>query len=197
VFVTLDDGSTLEMAPESVPAGLPEPGEGVSEQLLADLGLAAERKKVARLVFAVLDRRLQPVARIRAKALDKGFKPEAVDAVLEQMADRGLYSDRHFAEAYCRDALARTPVGRRYLVGKLTRLQVPSGVANQVAGEILERKMEEDLAVKAATARWRRISDPADQKSLARVVRFLQGRGFDAGLANRTACRTRPRGEDE
>lgn len=196
VFLTLDDGNTLEMAPESVPVGLPQPGEMIPSALLADLRLAAERKQVARLIFAMLDRRLQPVARIRDKAVEKGYSNAAVDAVLEQMDSRGLYSDRHYAEAYCRDCLASRAVGRRYLVTKLREKRVPTILATEVAGEILDTRTEEILADRAAGARWKRMKITGDMKDLAKVVRFLQGRGFDAGTANRAARKTKPAGDD-
>ncbi len=192
VFLILDDGSNLELAAESVPPGLPEIGEMVGGELLAELRLGAERKQVARMIFRMLDRRLHPVARIRDKAAEKGYSVAAVDAVLEQMAASGLYSDRKFAEAYCRDCLAGRAVGRRYLIDKLRGKRVPSAVAAAAAGEVLDSDTENQLAARAAATRWKRIRDPEDIKSLAKVVRFLQSRGFDAGTANRTARQTKP-----
>jgi SOS response regulatory protein OraA/RecX len=192
VFLALDDGITLEVVPEAVPESLPEPGEMITPELLADLRLAAERKLIARWVFTVLDRRLQPVARIRDKAAEKGYSRAGVDAVLEQMAASGLYSDRNFAEAYCRDCLASRAVGRRYLVSKLREKKVPALLAAQVAKEILDPETEEDLAEGAATVKWKRIKESGDRKVLAKVVRFLQGRGFDAGTANRAARKMKP-----
>lgn len=192
VFLALDDGDTLELAGESLPAGLPEVGEMIPPDLLDQLRLAAERKKVARLIFAILDRRLYPVAGIRDKALEKGYSPAAIDDVLEQMASRGLYSDRRYAEAFCRDCLASRAVGRRYLVSKLRGKRVPASIAAEVANEILDEETEEVLADRAAEKRWKRIRNTEDIKSLAKVVRFLQGRGFNAGTANRAARRMKP-----
>ena len=194
VFLALDDGSTLELAPESVPTGLPPAGEIIPPALLADIWLAAERKQVARLVFALLDRRLLPVAGIRDKAVEKGYSKEAVEAVLEQLASRGLYSDRHFAEAYCRDCLASRAVGRRYLVDKLRSKRVPAALAAEVASEILDADTEEALAERAAATRWKRMKVTGNLKALATVVRFLLGRGFDPGVSNRVARKTEPPG---
>ncbi|MEN8198193.1 MAG: RecX family transcriptional regulator, partial [Pseudomonadota bacterium] len=139
VILILDDGSSLELAEESVPPGLPETGEMLSVELLAELRLAAERKQVARMIFAMLDRRLQPLARIRDKAAEKGYSVAAVDAVLEQMASRGLYSDRRYAEAYCRDCLATKAVGRRYLIGRNRDC-----VSRLVGGQRIHGRIERD-----------------------------------------------------
>ncbi len=197
VQVVLDTGHKYEIAPGSVPEGIPAEGEIVLPEVVAAIVLAAERKIVARRVFAMLDRRLQPVARIRNKLIDRGQTAAAVDAVLEQMKDQGLYSDRRYAEAFCRDCLLSRAVGRRYLVKKLREKQVDGHLAAAVAAEILDRETEVELADRAAADRWRKQRGPADYNALAKVVRFLMGRGFDAGLANGAARRAQPQPESE
>jgi SOS response regulatory protein OraA/RecX len=123
---------------------------------------------------------------------ERGHSAEAVDAVLAQMQEQGLYDDRRYAEAFCRDCLLNRAVGRRYLVSKLREKQVPAPVATAAVAATLDDDTEQDLALQAASTRWKRQRDPADPKSLAKVVRYLQGRGFPAGLANRAARSERP-----
>jgi len=192
VVLVFEGGATFELAPGSVPDGLPGVGEMVSSEMVAECQLAAERKQVARLIFAMLDRRLQPVARIRDKVAEKGYSKAATDGVLEQMAAQGLYSDRKFAEAYCRDCLASRLVGRRYLLNKLREKRVPATLAKEVTAELLDPGTEAELADRAAAARWESSAGPVDLKALAKVVRHLQSRGFDAGTANRAARKMQP-----
>lgn len=192
VWLTLDTGESFELAPGSVPAGLPAPGGSVSSPLLVAIAAAAERKQVARRIFRMLDRRLQPVARLQTRLLETGFTAAAVEAVLEQLAAQGLYSDRTYAEAWCRDCLLGKPVGRRYLQSKLIQKQVPAAVAREAAEAVLSSAEEADLALEAARRRWARVGGQADRRAEAKVVRFLAGRGFDTGLACRAARRTRP-----
>ena len=195
--MALDTGHRYELAPGSVPAGMPALGAVVPVDLIREIALAAERKVVARKVFAMLDRRLQPVARLRGKLTDRGYSSEAVDAVLGQMKEKGLYCDRRYAEAFCRDCLLSRAVGRRYLERKLREKQVDGSLARTVASEVLDRETEIELADRAAAARWRKMRGPADYKALAKVVRFLVGRGFDMGLANTAARRAQPDPEPE
>ncbi len=208
VFLTLDSGEVLELAPGSVPDKLPSKGESISSPLLAEIRLAAERKQVARRLFAMLDRSLQPVARLRDKLADKGYSEEAVSQVLEQMAGSGLYSDRRYAEAYCRDCLLGKAVGRRYLEQKLREKRVDPQVARSVPGEILDDDTEAEMARTAARQRWKREGSRTgagqgiqeDRKAENRVMRFLVGRGFPAGLALRAmkqAWREMAEHEDE
>jgi len=195
VHLVLDTGHQYELAPGSVPAGIPAPGEVMPVAVLAEVALAAERKIVARRLFAMLDRRLQPVARLRSKLVERGHSEEAVAAVLTQMREQGLYSDRRYAEAFCRDCLLNRKVGRRYLVQKLREKQVDGNLAATVAAEILDSGTETVLAEQAAQARWARQRGPSDYKALAKVIRFLVGRGFAIGLANQAARQTRPADE--
>jgi regulatory protein len=187
VWLTLDSGEVFELAPGSVPANLPQVGESLSSPLLAEIKLAAERKQVARRLFAMLDRRLSPVSRLRQKLTDRGFSGRSVDQVLQQMAESDLYSDRHYAEAYCRDCLRTRTVGRRYLEKKLRDKGVDAALAAAVPAEILDAATEQELALAAAQARWRRQGTvPAgDQRrrAEARVIRYLVGRGFSPTTA--------------
>jgi regulatory protein len=196
VRLVLDSGDSFEMAASSVPEGIPSVGEMVSVPVLGEIRDAAERKRVARKIFAMLDRCLQPVARIQGKLEERGFRSETIQAVLEQMEDRGLYSDRNYAEAYCRDCLLSKAVGRRYLVSKLREKRVPVSLAQEVVTEILDRDQEIELAKRAARLRWKRMRGASDHKAIAKVVRYLMGRGFDVGLANSCARSEEPRSEN-
>ena len=192
IFFALDTGENLEVAAASVAGLAPEVGRTLSPDVLQVLREAAERKLVARRVLSLLDRRLLPVARLRSKLLEAGYRPEAVETVLDQMADRGLYSDRHFAEAWCRDCLSTRGVGRHYLLAKLRQKRIPADVARAVVGEILDPEAEAGLAHREAQRRWARLQGACDRRAEARVVRFLQSRGFPGSLAGRAARAMRP-----
>lgn len=190
LWLTLDSGEVFELAPGSAPDNLPAVGESVSSPLLAEIRLAAERKQVARRLFALLDRRLSPPARLRAKLLEMGFSESSVTAVFLQMAASGLYSDRTYAEAYCRACLGGKAVGRRYLENKLREKQVDAQVAAAAAAAILDSATEKELALTAARARWSRARGGDLRKAEARIVRFLVGRGFPIQVAAGAARQT-------
>ncbi len=197
VIVTLDDGRSFELDQDSVPAGLPPVGRTVPAEVVAGLNAARERKLAARDLMTMLGRRLLPVAKLRRKLMDRGHSPDVVEQVLELMQVKGLCSDRQFAEAYCRDTLRDRPVGPRYLVAHLRSRQVPSEVAREAVAAVLDGEQEKELALQAAVSRWRRLSGPADAASLARVVRYLLGRGFSPGVAHTAARLARPDGPRE
>jgi len=210
VTLTLSGGERLELAPDALPADLPAAGQPIGSDLLARLRLAAQRKAIARRVFALLDRRLWTEARLRARLAADGFEPDAVAAVLAQFAAEGLVSDRRYADAYCRDTLARKTVGRLWLLARLEAQGVPAGVAAEAVGAALPAERERASAEAAARERWGRAgsggSGPRGRETgglrgrgagpaaaRARVARFLVSRGFAPALARLAAAATAPR----
>lgn len=197
VHLTLDEGETFELAPGSVPQGLPDIGGSISSPLLAEIRLAAERKKVARRIFSLLDKRLMPLAKIRRKLADEEYSEPAVEAVLEQMHSQGLYSDHTYAAAYCRECLSTRLVGRRYLEQKLRGKLIPAQIAAEVVAENLDLETEVELAHRAAEWKWKRARGTLDRKAEEKVARYLMGRGFGAGLAWKAVRANKPDPEVE
>jgi len=191
VVIRLDDGEVLEVAPDAVPSDMPQVGGSLGFPLLASLREAAARKKAAQRLFVLLDRKLMTRTRLRGKLLDAGHAEHAVDAVLDQGEAAGLFSDRAFAEAFCRDTLRGKAVGGFWLVSKLREKGVGADLAREVVRDSLTPEMEHDLALQAARRRWRRES-AGDQRALARVQRFLASRGFAASICRAAAEATRP-----
>jgi len=191
VMIRLDDGEVLEVAPDALPPDMPDVGGSLGSPLLHVLRDAAARKLAARHLFTLLDRRMQSRARLRRKLLDAGHPEAAVTAVLDQAEATGLHSDRHYAEAFCRDALRSRPVGGRWIENRLRQKGVPGDLAADVVRELLNREHERELAEQAAATRWRR-EQGRDYRALARVQRFLASRGFPAGVCRAAASSTRP-----
>lgn len=195
VRLEVASGVVYEVAASALPPGLPPAGGELDPAQHRAVALAAERKRAARRLFRLLDRRLQPVARLRGRLLDEGYLPEAVEAVLAAMHEQGVHSDRQYADAWCRDCLLSRAVGRRYLESKLRQAGIDGEMAREAAAAALDPGAEEELALAAATACWRRFQR-AEPRDVARVVRFLMGRGFGPAIAGRAARRTRPAAPD-
>ncbi len=192
VMVTLSSGQHYELDVDSVPTDLPEAGEPLPGDLLQSLEQAQARKLAARDLMTMLGRSLQPMARLRRKLRDKGHSEAIADQVLALMQEKGLCSDRQYAEAYCRDTLLVRAVGPRYLVSKLNSRQIPLAVAKAAVSAILLPERESELALQAAAARWRRSLATRDKSAVAKVVKFLMGRGFSAQVSWAAARQMRP-----
>lgn len=197
MIIELEGEGCYELAPDSVPAELPPVGGVLTEAQHRAIALAAARKRVARRLFVLLDRRLRSVAALQRKLVAEGHPPEAVTQVLASMQEQGLHSDRQYAEAYCRDCLLSRAVGRGYLEAKLRGQGVSAAVARAASNAVLDAARESELAWQAARNRWRKLGAERGPRVLAKVVRHLQGRGFAAGLAVKAARDTQPAAYEE
>ncbi len=186
VWLILTTGETFELSPQSVPKSLPAAGGSISSPLLAEIRLAAERKQVARRVFAIIYRSLQPTSKILDKLLAEGYSAAAVEAVLDQMSGQGLYSDRHYARAWCRDCLGGKDVGRRYLVDKLRLKRIPVAIAREVVDEVLETGGACGRQTLAADFRASGPSRGSQSRAFSHGAGFRRWLGQPGGPANQT-----------
>jgi regulatory protein len=110
-------------------------------------------------------------------------EPAELQALLDDLAERGWLSDARYA-----DALVRKRTGqfsRRAIAQELKQ----AGVSEDVSVTALAQHVEADPDAEFAAAltlcqrKFRRA--PADQKDKARQIRFLQSRGYSLNLALR------------
>ncbi|MFZ5654856.1 MAG: regulatory protein RecX [Pseudomonadota bacterium] len=120
----------------------------------------------------------------------EGDERAPVDAVLDELAQRGLQSDARFAEAVVASRVRR---GQGEL--RIRHELAEAGVAAEVIDAALERAAVDWVALAAAVCRrkfgYGRASAWAEQ---ARRARFLGQRGFD-GAVIRAALAAVERGE--
>jgi regulatory protein len=179
--VLLSDGSSLRVAgdaPELLRLELHRP---LTAAELKGLRAAADRREIARRVFAWLQRRAQARGRLRQKLIDLEFSPVSVDAVLDQFEARGFLDDEKFARLFVGDQLRKRPVGALWLLAKLRE----QGVGRDIA----ERVVAEDLPPEAELAEARRaLGKRSSAEDPVKSLRFLSGRGFRQSIARRAAA---------
>ncbi|WP_341677221.1 recombination regulator RecX [Niveibacterium sp. SC-1] len=116
---------------------------------------------------------------LRRKLVPHG-EPDAVEAVLDRLAELELLSDARFAEAFVRGRAER--FGRRRIAHELAQ----RGVEAEAIDEALQSELGDD-ELQRALALWRRKFDaaPADAREWARQARFLTARGFSADVVRK------------
>lgn len=144
---------------------------------------------------AELERKLDSVLRAAPAdgALDgpdDGHSAAQIRRTLDELAARGLLSDERAAESLVAAQARR--FGHRRLKDNL--------LARGVAPDLVRRTLQQAQATEYERARdlWRRRfgAAPADAKELARQMRFLAGRGFDAEIIRRIVKHQPPDGDD-
>lgn len=103
----------------------------------------------------------------------------ALDALLDELAGRGLQSDRRTAESLVTAKSARW--GRRRLEQQMQRLGLNDTLAADALAPLAASELER------AQALWRRRfgTPPDTPQERARQMRFLAGRGFDGEVIRR------------
>ncbi len=116
----------------------------------------------------------------RLRGFVEAGKEHELEALLDDLAERGWLSDERFA-----DALVRKRKGQfahRSIARELKQAGVDEDVTSAALSEI---DPDEEFAAALALVRRKFRKAPADQKEKARQIRFLQSRGYGFGLALR------------
>ncbi len=180
--IRASDGAAWEVAPFAPEVEGLGPGAKLDAAKREALDFAAQRKAIAKEALRLLDRRFYSRRRLRLRLIQKGHSAEAVDAVVDQLVGQGLLDDRRFAQAFCRDQLARRPVGRRWLRSGLRDQGVAEEAIEEALAEVLPPEQEEEACRRALASRRYSLED---EKNRARAMRFLASRGFGASLSRK------------
>ena len=109
--------------------------------------------------------------------------PGEVEALLDDLSERGWLSDARYAEAVVRKRSGQ--FARRAIAQELKQ----AGVALEVTDAALSQNVTDDPDAEFSEALalcQRKFRRPAvDQKEKARQIRFLQSRGYSIGVALR------------
>ena len=124
----------------------------------------------------LLARREYARVELRQKLLPLTESPEELDALLDDLVERGWLSDARFTEQWVRYRSER--YGPQRLKAELRQ----KGVADELIRETLSEAADDEEA--QARALWLRKfgTPPAEQKERARQLRFLAGRGFSLSV---------------
>jgi regulatory protein len=113
-----------------------------------------------------------------------------IDALLDDLAERGWVSDKRYADALVRKR--KDQYARRSIVRELKQAGVDDDVTTAAVGDI-DPDEEFTAALSLLHRKFRRT--PADQKEKARQIRFLQSRGYGLGLVLRAIKQGAAEGE--
>lgn len=123
----------------------------------------------------LLARREYSRAELKERMARRDYAPEHIEAVLDDLSERGLQSDERFAEMFVRSRILRRQGARRISMDLNMR-----GVEQHIVQRVLA-EADVDWFALACEALAARFKAPADDfKAKARQQRFLASRGFDA-----------------
>jgi len=119
-------------------------------------------------------------AELRQKLRSRGHGGRGLEALLERLAGLGYLDDGAAARGWARRRLESRPMGRRLMEGELRARGVPAEILAAVLSDFYGGEAERELALRAAEKRLRAWGGTDAPRARDRLLRFLQGRGFQA-----------------
>jgi regulatory protein len=171
--ITLSDGSLFfVLADIWNQSGLNE-GDRCSTQEIGRIWAQSEAVRVGRKAMDMLARRDYSRYEMRLRLETRGFDPQIIGMVLDDLAARGLQDDARFAYAWISSRLRRRPEGRRNLLLALRELGVAAGTAAEALSDYDREEPDwETAALRRAYERVTRRAGLADTTIVQRLGRL-------------------------
>lgn len=152
----------------------------------------------------LLARRSYSIASLRKKMLEKQYDEAVTGEIIRRFVQCGYLNDHLFAESLA-GSLHSAGYGKKRIIAKLREKGVPQEIIRETLERMEEKESEETLftssvpedtlpaadgesaaAVKALKSKWRTWKkEPDIRKKKEKALRFLAGRGFEAGICYR------------
>lgn len=150
------------------------------------------REKALRL----LTQRAHSREELRRKLRARGMAPNTIARVTEDLARVRLLDDRAYAQAYSEQRMTGSrPVGRTRISLELRKRGVPGEIIEQVLAEQAEGAepdKEFERAREAGQRKWESVRHRGEPRAaMAKVYRFLAGRGFSGEICSRVVASLR------
>jgi regulatory protein len=178
VRIEVDGERFGSVAPEVVSAEQLRTGRELDEALLARLAAHAEIEATYRTAVRAVERRSFARADLGRRLRRKGHAPQAVEAALERLVERGFLDDAAFAANYVETRAARGR-GPLRLARDLGAMGVERGIiARALAAHAGSADVAGDVPRKLAAKRAAQLGDLPRHVRRRRVLAYLARRGF-------------------
>jgi len=139
-----------------------------------------ERQRALEFAYRALDNRDRTEQELRLLLGQRKIDPDAIDAVVEELAELGLLDDARYAERFAEDRRLLDQWGRRRIASDLSR----RGVRRELIDEALAGSGYADELEVAQDVLRRRYAAPfADDSERDKAWRLLVRRGYEPELA--------------
>lgn len=135
--------------------------------------------------FRFLAVRGRSEAEVRRRLGQRGYPPEVVDAVIDDLKGYGYVDDHKFAKSWASSRMASGRSGAGLIRAELSRLGVPRDVVDEAIAEVCSGVDEEAIARELAQKRLSRYRGEEPAAVARRLGSFLLRRGFSQETVRR------------
>lgn len=185
--ISIDGTYAFSLDGATVIAEALAPGRALTEDDLGRLRVLAEESRLMDSALYFLTTRPRSRAEVRRRLLQpRRNRPappaEAVDRVLDRLAEKHLLDDREFADYWVEQRERFSPRSSYALAQELRQ----RGVDRDTADAAVDAERDAERALDAARPRLRTLSGADYETFRAKLTAFLQRRGFGYGIARDT-----------
>jgi len=162
-----------------------KPGDGAGKPAPSTLSHEEQLEMAREAALRLLGVRERSAVELRGRLRQKGFDPEVIVSVVDQLQESSLQDDGRFAARFAESASARGMAGRRIQAELRAR-----GVCKELAAEAAVEDPDSELerARDLATRRAGQLGDLPIDAQVRRLVGLLARRGFDPQTCYRVAA---------
>lgn len=160
-----------------------EKGVELTPFLFDKLRKSEEYQKVKDTFYDYLSRRDHGSIELKQKGSKKGFSPEIMADVLNELDQKGLIDDLSFAQKFASDKAEFKQWGPRKIKSELLRKGIQKQVAEKAIKEITNNLDQQQICVDLLMKKERRYmreTDPFKRKQ--KMYRYLAGKGFSGNV---------------
>lgn len=178
----LDGQPAFRLDSETVARNGLRVGQDLTEEEVAALAQTECHQRCLETASRYLRHKPRTEFETKSKLQQRGFPPDAIEAVITRLKDRGIVDDAAFARLWRENRQAFSPRSR-WLTGlELRRKGVPAAVIDEAM-----RDMDDaEAAYRSAETRARRLAAADRETFRRRLGQFLKRRGFGYGVIDRT-----------
>jgi regulatory protein len=150
----------------------------VSEADLQSLIRAEARRRARESALRLLGHRSRSRDEIRQRLARKGYEPDLIQEVLEDLARLELVDDDAFSRAWVESRTTARPMGAQRIARELRQKGVARETIQQALADRSSPEQERELALGVARQWLKRVAGEERPVAFRRLAAALQRRGF-------------------
>ena len=178
-IITLDDEQELILTPEIVLKYSIAPQREYTEQAFLEILEEDARRQAKDQALRYLTRRPHSRLELLRKMREKGFRTTVINLALDELEKVDLVNDKDFTHLFILNELRLRPVSRVLLAQKLIQRGIARDLYEPLLDEMFSEQQELEMARELSEKFIKTHSQNKGQKLREKLVRFLQGKGFN------------------
>jgi regulatory protein len=187
VTITFEDGEKLYLAYDIFLKNGLRKNEEISESRFALLIEENQKFHLKQKAFTYLGRRLHSAYELKIKLRQKGYNPDFIAQVVDELKSGKYVNDYEFASLYADENIRNKLWGRKKLESELFKKGIDREIIARVADEKFSSGSELDKALELGRKKLKSLQSRKidNEKLKTKLISFLMTKGYDYDVCRR------------